>query len=44
MTRAEYADFVTSLVLAGAAEAAATLNRSNGESKSASKTRQKELL
>lgn len=44
ITRAEYADFVTSLVLAGAAEAAATLNRSNGKSKSASKTRQKELL
>ena len=44
MTRAEYADFVTSLVLAGASEAAATLNRSNGKSKPASKTRQKELL
>jgi hypothetical protein len=44
MTRAEYAEFVTRLVLAGAAEAAATLTRSNGKAKPASKSRQKELL
>ena len=44
MTRAEYADFVTRLVLAGAADAAAAVSRSNGKSKSASKGRQKELL
>ena len=44
MTRAEYADFVTRLVLSGAADAAATLTRSNGKSKPASKARQKELL
>jgi AcrR family transcriptional regulator len=44
MTRAEYADFVTRLVLAGAADAAATVTRSNNKSKSTSKGRQKELL
>ena len=44
MTRAEYADFVTRLVLAGAADAAAAVSRSNGKSKPASKGRQKELL
>ena len=44
MTRAEYADFVTRLVLAGATDAAATLTRSIGKSKPASKARQKELL
>jgi AcrR family transcriptional regulator len=44
MTRAEYADFVTSLVLAGAADAAAAVSRSNAKSKSTSKARQKELL
>jgi AcrR family transcriptional regulator len=44
MTRAEYADFVTRLVLAGAAEAAAAVSLANGKSKSTSKGRQKELL
>jgi AcrR family transcriptional regulator len=44
MTRAEYADFVTRLVLSGAADAAATLTRSTVKSKPASKGRQKELL
>jgi len=44
MTRAEYADFVTRLVLAGATDAAGALTRPNGKSKSASKARQKELL
>jgi AcrR family transcriptional regulator len=44
MTRAEYADFVTRLVLSGATDAAATLTRSNGKPKPASKGRQKELL
>jgi AcrR family transcriptional regulator len=44
MTRAEYADFVTRLVLAGAADAAAAVSRPNGKSKSTSKARQKELL
>lgn len=44
MTRAEYADFVTSLVLGGAADAAAAVSRSSGKSKSTSKARQKELL
>jgi len=44
MTRAEYAEFVTRLVLAGAADAAATVTRSNAKAKSTSKTRQKELL
>jgi hypothetical protein len=44
MTRAEYADFVTSLVLAGAADAAAAVSRSTAKSKSTSKARQKELL
>jgi AcrR family transcriptional regulator len=44
MTRAEYADFVTSLVLAGAADAAAAVSRSSGKSKSTSKAGQKELL
>jgi AcrR family transcriptional regulator len=44
MTRAEYADFVTRLVLAGAADAAAAVSRSNGKSKPTSKSRQKELL
>src|ERR1700754_1439770 len=44
MTRAEYADFVTRLVLAGAADAAATVSRSTGKPKPASKARQKELL
>jgi AcrR family transcriptional regulator len=43
MTRAEYADFVTRLVLAGAADAAAAVSRTNGKSKPASRTRQKEL-
>jgi AcrR family transcriptional regulator len=44
MTRAEYADFVTRLVLAGAVDAAAAVSRANGKSKPASKSRQKELL
>jgi AcrR family transcriptional regulator len=44
MTRAEYADFVTRLVLTGAADAAAAVSRSNGKSKPTSKGRQKELL
>jgi AcrR family transcriptional regulator len=44
MTRAEYADFVTRLVLAGAADAATAVSRANGKSKPASKSRQKELL
>ena len=44
MTRAEYADFVTRLVLAGAAEAAATVSRAGNKSRPASKSRQKELL
>jgi AcrR family transcriptional regulator len=44
MTRAEYADFVTRLVLAGAPDAAAAVSRSNGKSKPTSKSRQKELL
>ena len=44
MTRAEYADFVTRLILAGAADAAAAVSRPNGKSKPASKSRQKELL
>jgi hypothetical protein len=44
MTRAEYADFVTRLVLGGAADAAAAVSRSNGKSKSTNKSRQKELL
>ena len=44
MTRAEYADFVTRLILAGAADAAAAVSRPNGKSKPASKGRQKELL
>jgi len=44
MTRAEYADFVTSLVLGGAADAAAAVLRSSGKSKSTGKARQKELL
>ena len=44
MTRGEYAEFVTRLVLAGAADAAATVTRSNAKAKSTSKTRQKELL
>ena len=45
MTRAEYADFVTRLVLAGATDAAAAVSQSNGKSKQPiSKNRQKELL
>ena len=44
MTRAEYADFVTRLVLAGATDAAAAVSPANGKSKPASKGRQKELL
>jgi len=44
MTRAEYADFVTRLVLSGAADAAAAVSRPNGKSKPAAKGRQKELL
>src|SRR6201991_285679 len=44
MTRAEYADFVTRLILAGAADAAAAVSRSNGKPKPAIKGRQKELL
>jgi AcrR family transcriptional regulator len=44
MTRAEYADFVTRLVLAGASDAAAAVSGTNGKSKPASKGRQKELL
>ena len=44
MTRAEYADFVTRLVLSGAADAAAAVSRSSGKSKSTSKAQQKELL
>src|ERR1700742_5367820 len=42
MTRAGYADFVTRLILAGAADAAAAISRSNGKSKPATKGRQKE--
>src|SRR6201985_2869551 len=44
MTRAEYADFVTRLVLAGAADAATAVSRSNGKSKPATKGRLQELL
>ncbi len=44
MTRTEYADFVTRLVLAGASDAAVVVSKANGKSKPASKTRQKELL
>jgi tetracycline repressor-like protein len=44
MTRAEYADFVTRLVLAGANDAAAAVSKANGKVKPASKGRQKELL
>jgi AcrR family transcriptional regulator len=44
MPRAEYADFVTRLVLAGANDAAAAVSGANGKPKSASKSRQKELL
>jgi AcrR family transcriptional regulator len=44
MSRAEYADFVTRLVLAGATDAAAAISRSNGKSRSTNKSRQKELL
>jgi AcrR family transcriptional regulator len=45
MTRTEYADFVTHLVLAGATDAAAAVSRSNGKSKQpVSKNRQKELI
>jgi AcrR family transcriptional regulator len=44
MTRAEYTDFVTRLVLAGAADAAAAVSRANGKSKPTGKARQKELL
>ena len=44
MTRAEYADFVTRLVLAGAVDAAAAVPPVNGKSKPTSKGRQKELL
>jgi hypothetical protein len=45
MTRAEYPDFVTRLVLAGATDAAAAVSQSNGKSKQPiSKNRQKELL
>jgi AcrR family transcriptional regulator len=43
MTRSEYADFVTHLVLAGAAEAAAAVTLSS-KSKTTSKGSQKELL
>jgi AcrR family transcriptional regulator len=44
MTRAQYADFVTRLVLGGATDAAAAVSGTNGKSKPASKGRQKELL
>lgn len=48
MTRAEYADFVTRLVLAGAADAAAavskTSGKTNGSTKPVGKGHQKELL
>jgi AcrR family transcriptional regulator len=44
MTRAQYADFVTRLVLGGATDAAAAVSATNGKSKPASKGRQKELL
>jgi AcrR family transcriptional regulator len=44
MTRAQYADFVTRLVLGGATDAAAAVSGTNAKSKPASKGRQKELL
>jgi AcrR family transcriptional regulator len=44
MTRAEYADFVTHLVLAGAGEAAAAVTRPRNKPKPANSRRQKELL
>jgi AcrR family transcriptional regulator len=44
MTRADYADFVVRLVLAGADEAVAAASRPRGKSKSASRSRQAELL
>jgi AcrR family transcriptional regulator len=44
MTRAQYADFVTRLVLGGATDAAAAVSGTNGKSKPVSKGRQKELL
>ena len=44
MTRAEYADFVTHLVLSGAQEAAAAVTRPRGKTKSTSRSRQAELL
>jgi AcrR family transcriptional regulator len=44
MTRAEYADFVTHLVLAGAEEAAAAVSRPRSRPKSTGRVSQKELL
>jgi|SRR5882757_7643554 len=44
MTRAEYADFVAHLVLAGAEQAAAAITRPRGKARPASLSRQAELL
>ncbi|QOZ27940.1 TetR/AcrR family transcriptional regulator [Bradyrhizobium sp. CCBAU 51753] len=44
LTRADYADFVVRLVLAGADEAVTAAARPRGKSKSASRSRQAELL
>lgn len=44
MTRADYADFVVQLVLAGADEAAAAVTRPRSKAKSAGRSRQAELL
>jgi len=44
MTRADYADFVVQLVLAGADDAAAAVIRPRGKAKSTSRSRQAELL
>ncbi|VIO78839.1 HTH-type transcriptional repressor KstR2 [Bradyrhizobium ivorense] len=44
MTRTDYADFVVRLVLAGADEAVAAVTRPRGKGKSASRSRQAELL
>ena len=44
MTRADYADFVVQLVLAGAEDAAAAVTRPRGKAKPAGRSRQAELL
>lgn len=44
MTRADYADFVVQLVLAGADEAAAAVTRPRSKAKSTGRSRQAELL